>query len=225
LTRRAKIIKAVLRAWHGLSLRTVKVVRFRRRPLVLAPTVFDPRYSVSTPLTIDVATRLVKSNHRVLEIGCGSGVISIALSERSNFVVGYDINPLCIAIARINAALNNVNNVLFTNKLAFVMDNAPYDVVISNPPYLPLDPSDPLDFSWCCGTDYEVLKDVVTLAMRSSRKGSLLLLTCSSETPLSKCIEITNSKGFRLIDMVCTRTLFDSICVLIFLYLGTPSQQ
>ncbi len=45
----------------------------------------------------------------VLEIGCGSGIISINLAKRGNQVTAVDINPKAIEATKFNSKKNNAN--------------------------------------------------------------------------------------------------------------------
>ncbi len=49
----------------------------------------------------------------VLDIGCGAGVYALALAEKVNRVVGYDLSPKMIQYARERAQKNGTNNVEF----------------------------------------------------------------------------------------------------------------
>ncbi len=215
---RARIIRALLRAWHLSTLRRTKIVDFLGHKLVLTSATFDPRYAVSTTLITRVAQRLTKRSYRVLELGCGSGAVSIAIASYCNRVVCYDIDPRCIAVARINASINGVNNAEFTRSPDTVLKMGPYDMILSNPPYLPLNPSDTRDLAWCCGETHTALAEILDMASRVAKRGTLLLITCSSVTPLGKCVELASTRGFKFIDRVCKRTPFDEVCVLIFVH-------
>ncbi len=84
-----------------------------------------------------------ESNSRVLDIGSGSGNISIALAKNlpNARIFGIDISLGAIEIAKQNAILNDVtNNVNFIQ--ADVLNELPteikikYDLIVSNPPYV-----------------------------------------------------------------------------------------
>ena len=45
----------------------------------------------------------------VLEIGCGSGIISIHLAKKGNQVTSVDINPKAVNATKFNAKQNQVN--------------------------------------------------------------------------------------------------------------------
>lgn len=87
----------------------------------------------------------------ILDIGSGSGNISIALAKNisSCRVVGLDISEEAIEIAKRNAKLNGVDNqLMFMKKNIFngidILENK-FDVIVSNPPYVSIDDFNNLD--------------------------------------------------------------------------------
>ena len=53
----------------------------------------------------------VEWNSKVLEIGVGSGYISLLAAEKAEKVIGIDINPHAIRLAKLNAELNGIEHV------------------------------------------------------------------------------------------------------------------
>jgi ribosomal protein L11 methyltransferase len=143
-------IDAALDAWRAFA-RTVRVgdrlvVRppwVSARPAGEAVEVLiDPGRSfgsgahASTRLALVALERLVGGGERVLDAGCGSGVLGIAaLALGAAEVVGVDHDPAAIAASRANAARNRVGD-RFTpsdgplDEAAAV--DGPFDLVVAN---------------------------------------------------------------------------------------------
>lgn len=66
----------------------------------VAPTVYPPRED--TELLCRAISRLRGDASNAIEIGCGSGVISMVLSSLGWNVVSYDVNPYAVACSRAN---------------------------------------------------------------------------------------------------------------------------
>jgi len=76
----------------------------------------------------------------ILDIGIGSGAISISLAkqiERSK-VLGVDISDGAIEVANSNKKLNEAENVKFIKSDVFSgVKYSEFDLIVSNPPYIP----------------------------------------------------------------------------------------
>ena len=66
----------------------------------VAPTVYPPRED--TELLCRGVSRLTGQASKAVEIGCGSGVVSMALSTLGWNVESYDVNPYAVACSRAN---------------------------------------------------------------------------------------------------------------------------
>ncbi len=74
---------------------------------------------------------------RVLDVCTGSGIHALMLSERAEQIIGADLNPRAIAYARLNAKLQNRDNIRFV--ISDLLQQVPrerYDLVVSNMPLL-----------------------------------------------------------------------------------------
>ena len=79
------------------------------------------------------------SKINILDIGTGSGCISITLKKELDCnVVGVDISNDALEVARENALINEVN-INFICSDVFSNVNDKFDVIISNPPYISYD--------------------------------------------------------------------------------------
>lgn len=94
----------------------------------------------TTKLCIEAIERNVKESDTVLDLGCGSGILSIAsLLLGAQSAVGVDIDPLAVDISVQNAAQNGFGNDKYkafcTNILADELPeqvNGKYDIVAAN---------------------------------------------------------------------------------------------
>jgi release factor glutamine methyltransferase len=82
---------------------------------------------------------------RVLDIGTGSGclAVSVAWYAKNILVDALDISEEALEIARQNAGINNVSGCIRFIRADFLSDQGftshKYDLIISNPPYIPRD--------------------------------------------------------------------------------------
>lgn len=78
-----------------------------------------------------------KKVKKALEIGTGSGIISILLADRIDKITAIDINPAAIKYAKGAAKRDNVKNIRFLQSNLFRNVKGKFDLIFFNPPYLP----------------------------------------------------------------------------------------
>ncbi|MDP6339334.1 MAG: peptide chain release factor N(5)-glutamine methyltransferase [Candidatus Marinimicrobia bacterium] len=109
--------------------------QFNVSPLVLIPR-------PETERVVDVALHTIgnMANPKVLEVGSGSGCIAVSIgAEKEDAdILSVDVSRDAVKQARNNAELNKINNVDF-QVMDFLIDMpaGPFDLVVSNPPYIP----------------------------------------------------------------------------------------
>lgn len=89
----------------------------------------------TTQMCIEFLETLITSNCTVLDVGCGSGILSITsilLGAKSS--LGVDIDPLAVKIAKENAQLNNINERSFKFLCGNLTKNihGKFDVICAN---------------------------------------------------------------------------------------------
>ncbi len=83
----------------------------------------------------------IKKGEKAVEIGSGSGVISILASRKTNadFIFGFEIQKKLFDLSIKSLALNDISNVKFINddirNFKKYFKEETFDVVFSNPPY------------------------------------------------------------------------------------------
>lgn len=95
------------------------------------PEVYAP--AEDTWLLLRAAWKECRDGERVLEVGCGSGIISASLSGRAS-MLATDINPYAVRAARDQG----IEVVRAGNLAAGICGR--FDLILFNPPYLPTMP-------------------------------------------------------------------------------------
>ena len=85
----------------------------------------------------------IKEGQSVLEIGTGSGLVSMYASLLSDDITATDINYNALELAEKNFKLNNINTIrLEFGDLFEPVKDKKFDVILFNTPYLPTDSDD-----------------------------------------------------------------------------------
>ncbi|MEA2014123.1 MAG: peptide chain release factor N(5)-glutamine methyltransferase [Thermodesulfobacteriota bacterium] len=109
---------------------------FEVTPDVLIPR---PDTEVLVEMVIQLSRQVMAQEIRILEIGIGSGAISVALaSELKNAsITATDFSPNALAVAAKNAVNNQVGDrILFLRGDMFEPVEEKFDIIVSNPPYI-----------------------------------------------------------------------------------------
>lgn len=87
----------------------------------------------STRLALAELEQLLEGNESVLDVGCGSGILSVAAARLgATRVLGIDIDPTAIEVTTRNANLNGVAELVTAEAIPIEAADGAYDVVISN---------------------------------------------------------------------------------------------
>ena len=113
-----------------------------RVPLILDPGLtFGTGSHATTQLCLTALEKAVRGGEKVLDLGCGSGILSIAaLKLGAASAVAVDIDDKCLNVAYENAALNGIGKDTYTVKVGDVLGDEAiraelgggYDVVLAN---------------------------------------------------------------------------------------------
>ncbi|WP_247826488.1 peptide chain release factor N(5)-glutamine methyltransferase [Arthrobacter antioxidans] len=123
------------------------VAYFRRVELSVGPGVFVPRPETETvaQLVIDRASGLIAP--RIVDLGTGSGAIAAAVADEvpGADVYAVELSDLALAWAGPNLARFGVHLVQGDLATALPEHDGSFDVVVSNPPYIPAEavPNEP----------------------------------------------------------------------------------
>ena len=112
----------------------------------IAKDVFIPR--PETEIFVDILKAKSSINRKVLEIGSGTGCISIILEleQLADKILSIDTNIEAIKISKSNAQHLGCTKIHFcVNDLFYMHHESKYDLIISNPPYISLEEMGTLD--------------------------------------------------------------------------------
>jgi methylase of polypeptide subunit release factors len=108
--------------------------------------VYAPVRGEYVDLVAAAAAEWPVSGKRALDVGTGTGVLAFVLARAGGRVVATDVEPRAVACARENAArLGLADRVEIVEADLFPEAALPFDLVVSNPPWLPADAATPLE--------------------------------------------------------------------------------
>lgn len=158
---------------------------FYGREFRVTPDVLIPR--PETEHLVEAAIARITSDATVLDVGTGSGAIAVtlALERPAARVIATDISLAALRIATHNAAALKTRVDLFQSDLASAIADRSVNVLVSNPPYVPLAEASGLqrevrDFEphvalFAGPTGFEVYERLIAQARRVLKPGGWFL--------------------------------------------------
>ena len=101
--------------------------------------VLIPRQDTET--LVEEALKVVRPGMKIMDMCTGSGCVLISILKNAHDIegIGYDISKQAINVAKENAKLNEVPAVFERSDLFEDVVENDFDVIVSNPPYIPTD--------------------------------------------------------------------------------------
>ena len=112
---------------------------------IVTNDVLSPR--MDTERLVETVLKDIKTKQSVLDIGTGSGAIAITIAKNSSAkVTAVDISDEALKVAKENAKINDAKvNFVKSDLFESLGRFAKYDIIVSNPPYIPTKDIDSLD--------------------------------------------------------------------------------
>ncbi|NED92272.1 methyltransferase [Streptomyces sp. SID11233] len=167
--------------------------RSRPRRMLTVPGVYTPQHDTHL-LMRAVARENITPGTRLLELGTGSGALAVHAARLGARVTAIDISHRAVLCARVNAALHRSRITVRYRDLS-ALDASQYDMVISNPPYVPAPaarpPSRGRARAWDGGPDGRAVVDrVCATAATVLRPGGTLLMVHSELCGVQTTIDV-----------------------------------
>jgi methylase of polypeptide subunit release factors len=183
-----------------LSRQSIRVSYAAGFRLTVRPTVFHPKFFISSERFAEFIGTLDFTGKRVAEIGTGTGILALAAARAGAAnVVATDINPNAALSANENAQANGLGDRVTgvcTNLLAALAPRPLFDVILSSPPKHAGEPKDLTDRGWHAGPAYRDIIALFDQARERLAPGGRIYLMVSSDTDLDLFASLIAKAGF-----------------------------
>jgi release factor glutamine methyltransferase len=148
---------------------------------MVQPTVFSPKNTISTKIFLDYISTLDFQNKTVLELGCGSGIVSIFSASKGAKVTASDIHKITLnSLEKVSKKqgfnIDCVYSNLFENIKMPNRVESRFDYIFINPPYYPKKPKNIEEQAWFCGENFEYFKNLFNQLPRHINKNQVFMI-------------------------------------------------
>jgi len=164
--------------------------------IVVSPGVFHPGLFSSTLFLLRFLENQNLKNLSLLELGCGSGLISVRCAQKGAVVTSSDISISALRNAERNAVSNDVVITPVHSDLFERIALQRFDWIIINPPYYAKDAADESEFAWNCGKDFEYFRNLFSQLPSYLHDNTFILMVLTKGCDLSTIFSIAASHGF-----------------------------
>ncbi len=172
------------------------------------PEVFPPHFTISTKIFLDFLSKQNLNGKSVLELGCGSGIISLLCASKGAIVTASDINKIALQKLKEASAANDLAvDVIYSNLFESISSTF-FDYIIINPPYYPKTPKNTKEEAWFCGENFEYFENLFhQLSTKLQFKNTLMIL--SQDCDLKRIQTISSNYNLKMQLIVKKRKFFE----------------
>ncbi len=163
--------------------KTVDYFKFAGYQFLVKPPVFNPNIATSSKLFAEEILKLDLTGKKVLDAGCGSGILSIAaLKAGASFVYSFDINDQAVETTKENLARLDLTANIFEVQQRNSLPDLPnlFDYIFFNPPFFDCN----TDAIWkrsVCDPEKLFLRNVISNAKKVLRPDGQLMMVIGGE--------------------------------------------
>lgn len=192
---------------------------FNGLKLKILPGVFHPGFFFSTKFLISHLSKYNLKGKHVLELGAGSGMISIFCTKKGALVTASDISLSAIENVRLNAELNECNITVVHSDLFDSIPTQQFDFIIINPPYFPKDAENESGLAWFCGSEFQYFEKLFKQIGDFIFSSTIALIVLSEDCDIEKIKSIAGKNKIEM-NLVEAKKFFGEGNFIFQLHLG-----
>ncbi|HEY4653665.1 MAG TPA: methyltransferase [Cyclobacteriaceae bacterium] len=161
------------------------------------PGVFHPGLFSSTGFLLEFLADQDLKDKSLLELGCGSGLLSIAAARAGARVTASDLNAEAIRNTKQNAVRNHVSIEIVHSDLFATIPSTAFDWIVINPPYYARTPRNDEDLAWYCGENFEYFERLFRQLGSYMHEDTFVVMVLTLGCDVQKILSMTKENNFR----------------------------
>ena len=195
-----------LAQWY---LRKERKYQYKGTIVSVFPGVFHPGLFYSTRFLLSYLEKQNIKEKLLLELGCGTGLISIRAAKQGAVVTASDLNQLAVDNCITNAVSNSVSISTYHSNLFLSIPQKHFDWIIINPPYYAKPIRSNEELAWNCGEDFEYFKELFFSLKNYIHQDSFIIMVLTLGCDISAIQSIAKINHFTFELIAEKKVLFD----------------
>ncbi len=170
--------------------------------IIVKPGVFHPSLFFSTKYLLAWLHKQTLKNITLLELGAGSGLLSIFAATQNAIVTATDISENACNNTKENALKNNVTLSVYQSDLFTDIPWQQFDLILINPPYYPKNPITENEYAWFCGENFDYFQKLFFQMKRFMKETSKAIMVLSEDcnVEIIKSLALKNGCKWQMIE-------------------------
>ena len=183
-----------LTRWY---LRKERKYTYQNTTVTVFPGVFHPGLFYSTKFLLNFLAEQPIAGKSLLELGCGTGLISVIAAKSGAHVTASDLSSLAIRNTKRNADDNKVLIQPIHSDLFDAIKKQPFDWIIINPPYYARAPENEASLAWHCGENFEYFQKLFLSLGDYMHATTAVIMVLTKGSEVNKIFSIGTEHGFQ----------------------------
>ncbi|MBS1634757.1 MAG: methyltransferase [Bacteroidetes bacterium] len=176
--------------------------RYKGFDLVVLPGVFHPAFFFSTKYLFDFIDRQNLEGHSCLEVGSGSGLISLLMATKAASVTAIDISSTAVENIEINFKRNeqkiSSGYRVLKSDLFEKLSEYTFDTIVINPPYFFNAVNSESQYAWNCGPEGEYFVRLFKQLGSHVKPGGRLYMILADNCDIRRISDLAGCEGWTL---------------------------
>jgi release factor glutamine methyltransferase len=178
--------------------------------LRIHPDVFHPGFFFSTRLLLAQLQKMHLDGKLLLELGAGSGLISMIAAKKKAIVTASDINPVAVEYLRKNSSAINIPITILEADVFSDIPANKFDIIAINPPYYKKKPTSFATYAWYCGENGEYFQKLFSgLAAYMHQQTTVLMVLCNG-CDIQMIMNSANAHHFAMQQVLVKKNLVET---------------
>ena len=170
--------------------------KYKNINIKVFPSVFHPGFFFSTKILLKYLEKLELNQKYILELGAGSGLISIYSAKKGAFVTASDISLTAVYNIEKNSKMNDATVEIIHSDLFNEIPQRRYDYIIINPPYYKKTPASEKEFAWFGGDDFQYFRKLFSQLDNFIFENTNVIMVLSDDTEIDMIKSIALDSRF-----------------------------